>query len=281
METRAPLVVLGCGFTGVEAARLALADGRRVIGSTRSAARAVELAALGIEARVIPRLDAAAVTALVPAGAEVLVTFPPDGLTDGALAPALTAARAVVYISSTAVYGAASGSIDESVPVDPTAPRAAPRLAAEEAYRAQGGLILRAAAIYGPGRGLHVRLARGEHRLAGDGLAVVSRIHVTDLARLALAALDHGAHGAIFNAADATPAPQIEVITWLAARIGVPVPPSVPAESLHETLRHDRAIDGSRGRRELGVALVYPSYVEGFEACLDLDRDRDRDRDPR
>ena len=133
MEPRAPLVVLGCGFTGVEAARLALADGRRVLGSTRTEARAAELTALGIEARVIPRLDAAAVTALVPAGAEVLITFPPDGVTDAALAPGLTAARALVYISSTAVYGEASGSIDESVPVDPSAPRAAPRLADDRA----------------------------------------------------------------------------------------------------------------------------------------------------
>lgn len=268
METRAPLVVLGCGFTGVEAARLALASGRTILGSTRSAGRARELAALGIEARVVDRLDAEAVAGLVPAGADVLVTFPPDGVTDAAVAPALGAARALVYLSSTAVYGEASGSIDESVPVDPAAPRAAARLAAEEAYRAQGGLILRSAAIYGPGRGLHVRLARGEHRIAGDGLAVVSRIHVTDLARLALAALDRGARGSIFNVADATPAPQIEVITWLAARLGVPVPPSVPAESLHETLRHDRAVDGALARRSLGLELLYPSYREGFEDCL-------------
>ena len=268
MSTRAPLVVLGCGFTGVEAARLALADGRTILASTRSAGRARELAALGIEARVIPHLDAEAVADLVPAGAEVLVTFPPDGATDAAIAPALGAARAVVYISSTAVYGEASGSIDEGVAVDPAAPRALARLAAEEAYRARGGSILRAAAIYGPGRGLHVRLARGEHRIAGDGLAVVSRIHVTDLARLALAALDRGAPGSIFNAADATPVPQIEVITWLAARLGVPVPPSVPAESLHETLRHDRAVDGALGRRSLGLELLYPSYREGFEDCL-------------
>ncbi len=269
METPVPLVVLGCGFTGVEAARFALGDGRRVLASTRTPARAVELAALGIEARVAPRLDAAAVTALVPVGADVLITFPPDGITDAAIAGALGVARAIVYISSTAVYGDASGSIDESVPVDPAAPRAAARLAAEEAYRAHGGLILRAAAIYGPGRGLHVRLARGEHRLAGDGRAVVSRIHVTDLARLALGALDRGPRGAVFNAADATPAPQIEVITWLVSRLGVPMPPSAEAESLHETLRHDRAIDSARARRVLGVELLYPSYVEGFEACLE------------
>ncbi|MFS8069571.1 MAG: NAD-dependent epimerase/dehydratase family protein [Byssovorax sp.] len=268
MENRPALVVLGCGFTGVEAARLARAEGREVLGSTRSSAHAAELAALGIEARVLPRLDAAAVRELVPAGADVLITFPPDGATDALIAPALGAARALVYISSTAVYGDAAGEIDERVPVDPSAPRASARLAAEEAYRAQGGVILRSAAIYGPGRGLHVRLARGEHRLAEDGLAVVSRIHVTDLARLALAALDRGPRCAIFNAADAAPVPQIEVITWLAARLGVPVPPSVPPETLHETLRHDRAVDGSLARRTLGVDLVYPSYLEGFAACL-------------
>lgn len=268
MDNRAPLVVLGCGFTGMEAARLALAAGRRVLASTRSAAHAAELAALGIEARVLPHLDAAATSALVPAGADVLITFPPDGVTDAQIAPALGAARALVYISSTAVYGEAAGAIDERVPVDPSAPRAAARLAAEEAYRAQGAVILRAAAIYGPGRGLHIRLARGEHRIAGDGLAVVSRIHVTDLARLALAALDRGARGAIFNAADAAPVPQIEVITWLAARLGVPVPPSAPPATLHETLRHDRAVDGSLARRTLGVDLAYPSYLEGFASCL-------------
>lgn len=281
MESSPPLVVLGCGYAGLEAARLALAAGRRVLGTTRSGERAAALAALGMglgfEPRVTPRLDAAAVAALVPAGAEVLITFPPDGVTDALIAPALVAAKSIVYVSSTAVYGDAAGAIDERVAVDPSAPRAGPRLAAEALYRAQGGLILRAAAIYGPGRGLHVRLARGEHRLAGDGHAVVSRLHVTDLARLALAALDRGERGAIFNAADAAPVPQIEVITWLTARLGVPLPPSVPASSLHETLRHDRAVDGSLARRVLGVELLYPSYREGFAACLAADRAADRD----
>ena len=269
MEPRPPLVVLGCGFTGLEAARLALAAGRRVLASSRSPARAAELVALGVEARALPHLDAAAVADLVPPGAEVLVTFPPDGETDARIAKALSRARSLVYLSSTAVYGDASGTIDERVAASPTAPRAAPRLAAEEAYRAQGGLVLRCAAIYGPGRGLQVRLARGEHRLAGDGRAVVSRIHVTDLARLALAALARGPRGAVYNVADATPAPQIEVITWLAARLGVPVPPSVPPETLHETLRHARSIDGALARRELGIDLLYPSYRDGFEACRD------------
>src|SRR6185436_17973562 len=144
---------------------LALAEGTAVLATTRSPARAEALARQGFDARLLAALSAEAVAALVPSGAQVLITFPPDGQSDAAIAPALRRASAVVYISSTGVYGDATGRIDEATPVDPAAPRAAARLAAEEAYRAVGGVILRAAAIYGPERGLHVRLARGEHRL--------------------------------------------------------------------------------------------------------------------
>jgi nucleoside-diphosphate-sugar epimerase len=269
MSARPPLVILGGGYTGTEAARLALAGGEpSVIVTTRSPERAEALTRLGFDARLTAALSADVVAALVPRGARVLVTFPPDGETDAAIAPALARARAVVYLSSTAVYGDAAGRIDEATPVDPAAPRAAARLAAEDAYRAAGGVILRAVVIYGPGRGLHVRLARGEHRVAGDGRSVVSRIHVTDLARLALAALDRAKAGTVFVVGDNAPVPQIEVIAWLSARLGLPLPESAPREELHDTLRHDRAIDGGRIQRALGVALRFPSYREGFAACL-------------
>lgn len=269
MPARSPLVVLGCGYTGLAAARLSLAEGRAVLATSRGAARAAELAALGIDARVCAELDAGRVEELVPPGAAVLITFPPDGHTDARIAPALRRAGAIVYLSSTGVYGAASGAIDEDTPVDPAAPRAAPRLAAEEAYRRVGAIVLRAAAIYGPDRGLHLRLARGEHRIAGDGHAVVSRIHVEDLARLALAALDRGERGALYNAADDAPVPQIEVIRWLCARLDLPLPGAVAPETLHETLRHDRAISSARIQAALGVRLRFPSYREGFGA-IDL-----------
>jgi nucleoside-diphosphate-sugar epimerase len=268
MAIAVPLVVLGCGFTGEEAGRLARAEGQEVIATTRSPARAEVLAQAAFEPRLTGALTAESVEALVPRGARVLVAFPPDGVSDAAIAPALRNASGIVYLSSTAVYGDASGRIDASTPVDATAPRAAARLAAEDAYRAAGAVILRAAAIYGPARGLHVRLARGEHRLAGSGQAVVSRIHVTDLARIAREALARGAPAAIFTVADDAPVPQREVVAWLSARLGLPMPPSVPPGELHDTLRHDRAVDGGHVQRALGLTLLYPTYREGFEACL-------------
>ncbi|WP_434046384.1 MULTISPECIES: NAD-dependent epimerase/dehydratase family protein [Sorangium] len=267
-----PLVVLGCGFTGAVVAGLRRASGGRVIATTRSSERAAELAQAGIDVRVLPALTAEAVGRLVPDGADALVAFPPDGATDAAIAPSLGRARAVAYVSSTAVYGGATGRIDEATPTSADGPRAAARLAAEAVYRERGAVVLRAAGIYGPGRGLHQRLLRGDFRMTGEGdqqgRNVVSRIHVEDLARLALAALERAAPGEAFPVADDAPVPQIEVVRWLCARLGLELPAGAPREDLHETLRHDRAVDNAKIKRALGMTLLYPSYREGFEACL-------------
>ncbi|WP_232379772.1 NAD-dependent epimerase/dehydratase family protein [Polyangium fumosum] len=268
MKASDTLVLLGCGFTGTHAAKLALAAGSRVIGTTRSPERAASLSRLGVDVRLAPRLDVDLVAPLLREDTRVLVTYPPDDTTDAALLPLLSRAASAVYLSSTGVYGSAAGRIDEQTPVDPSEPRAAARLRAEALVRAAGGVVLRAAAIYGPGRGLHVRLARGEHKIAEGGQSVISRIHVADLARLALAALARAPKGEIFVVADDTPVPQAEVIDWLCARLGVPRPAEVPRADLPPTLRNDRSIDAGKIRRNLRVSLDYPSYREGFAACL-------------
>ncbi|MDC0741253.1 NAD-dependent epimerase/dehydratase family protein [Polyangium mundeleinium] len=268
MDTSEPLVLLGCGFTGTYAAKLALAAGTRVVGTTRSPERAAFLSRLGVDVRLAPRLDVDLVAPLLHENTRVLVTYPPDDTTDAALLPLLSRAASAVYLSSTGVYGNAAGRIDEQTPVDPSEPRAAARLRAEALVRAAGGVVLRAAAIYGPGRGLHVRLARGEHKIAEGGQSVISRIHVQDLARFALAALDRAPKGEVFVVADDAPVPQAEVIDWLCARLGVPRPAEVPRADLPPTLRNDRRVDAGKIRRSLGVSLDYPTYREGFAACL-------------
>jgi hypothetical protein len=68
--------------------------------------------------------------------------------------------------------------------------------------------------------------------------------------------------------ADDQPAPQGEVVRWLAGRLNLPVPASVPLEAAPETLRHDRQIDASRFKQHAQISWKYPTYREGFEACL-------------
>jgi nucleoside-diphosphate-sugar epimerase len=263
-----PLVILGCGFVGLEVARLALGEGSRVIGTTRGASRA-DLGAR-FEMRAAPELTRPIVESLVPEGARVLVAFAPDGVTDRAIAPALGRAR-VVYVSTTGVYGRARGHVDETTAVDPSEPRAADRLAAESVYRDGGATVLRAAGIYGPWRGLHRRLLSGDFKIPGSGSNVVSRVHVTDLATWILALLGPAGdshRGEAFVAADDAPVPQIEVIRWLCERLALPLPPQAPIAEVAPTLRHDRSVDNARIKRALGSSLVYPTYREGFEACL-------------
>jgi len=258
-------------------ARRAVAAGHRVVATTRQPDRREALERQGIDVHVLPGLTADVVGGWVGPSVDVLVAFAPDGRTDALVAAALAAARHVVYISTTGVYGARRGHIDESTPVDPTEPRARERLAAERCYRDAGATVVRAAGIYGPGRGLHLRVQSGTFRVPGDGRGVVSRIHVADLAELVSGIFRRApeGRGEVFVAADDTPVPQIEAIGWLCARLGCPMPPHVAIEEAPETLRHDRAIDNRRIKSWTGVSLRYSSYREGFAACLSEERSRD------
>jgi nucleoside-diphosphate-sugar epimerase len=143
------------------------------------------------------------------------------------------------------------------------------RVEAEQAV-AQGpwpSLVLRPAAIYGPGRGVHVALREGSFQLANDGSNFVSRIHVDDLATHAGHSLLSDLTGA-YPVADEKPCSSREIAEFCANLLGLPLPESVTEESLSETRRSDRRVDGSAIRRLLGIELRYPSYRQGIPAAL-------------
>lgn len=257
------LLVLGCGFTGTAVARRGRAQGRSVLATVRTEARAAGLRDDGFSVLVAPRLEPAELMPHVGAATQVVIAFPPDGETDRPIAESLRRARAITYVSSTGVYGDRCGVIDDTTPLpDVPSPRAARILAAEQCYRAVGATVLRCPGIYGPDRGLHMRILRGEHRIPGDGSRWMSRIHVEDLASFALAA--EKVPGETFVVGDLAPGPQREVVAFVCAERGLPMPASVPIEEVHETLRADRAVDSSRARAMLGVTLRFPTYREGM-----------------
>lgn len=264
----ARILLLGCGFTGLTVARQARARGLDVRATTRNAQRSAELASAGAAPLVLAHLDAASLASHVDAQTALIATFPPDGQTDANCAALAARAYASVYVSSTGVYGNTRGHIDDATPAAPDSPRNALRLAAEQAWRAAGATVLRVAAIYGPGRGMHERVRSGSARIAGDGKHRVCRIHVEDLALALLRSAELRLGPQTYVIADDEPAEQGEVVRYLAARLGVSCPASVPLDAAPETLRHDRAIDATRFKRESGLRWRYPTYREGFEACL-------------
>jgi len=218
----------------------------------------------------------------VPEGVAVLHSIPlvrqDDRLVEPspALSPLLERAARVVYLSTTGVYGA-QHHVDETTLPAPTTPREALRVAEEQRVQRScpSTLILRPAAIYGPGRGVHVSLRKGTHRLWGNGTNFISRIHVDDLAALCAAALQTSLPGA-FPVADEEPCPAREITEYCAALLGVAPPePSgrLPAE---DTRSANRQVNGRAICRLLGVDLRFPSYRTGIPAAIEAENDSDQ-----
>lgn len=271
--------IIGCGYTGTQLARTlasrGLAGEVAITRRDREVARALG-AALGVRGERLDLADPAPALA-VPPGAIVVCAAPPGSDPAGEIRALLALARdaaRLVYVSSTGVYGPGHGAwVDETWPVAPITESGRARAAAEAALAGAQvpWVALRAAGIYGPGRGLVDRIRAGTYRVIGDGTSHVSRIHVVDLVAAILAAGASTVTGAI-NAADDDPAPIGEVADAVAARLGLPPPPRVPAAAVPAEvtgmLTADRRIANRRLREELGVALRYPSWRDGLEAEL-------------
>jgi len=261
-----PLVLLGSGYTLTRFAVAEARAGRDVLAATRDATRRVELERAG--ARVTSLEDALSRTA----GAHVVVSVPPDAGLDAHIASALAerVPERLVYLSSTGVYGRASGHVDEDTPVDLSTPAARARVEAESRYLPLGARVMRIAGIYGPGRSAHTRLLAGTLRLPEGGGGRISRIHVDDLVDAIRVVLARGEAGAVYCVADERAAPTEAPVAWLSQRLGVPMPPRVPLERLNETVRGDRAVSNVR-LRTLGWAPRYPDFIAGYTALLEAE----------
>ncbi|WP_426751608.1 GNAT family N-acetyltransferase [Myxococcus sp. Y35] len=261
-----PLVLLGSGYTLTRFAVAEARAGRDVRAATRDATRRAELERAG--ARVTSLEEALTQTA----GAHVVVSVPPEAGLDDRIASALAERppERLIYLSSTGVYGRARGHVDEDTPVELSTPSARARIDAESRFLPLGAMVMRIAGIYGPGRSMHTRLLSGALRLPEGGGGRISRIHVDDLVDAIRVVLVRGDAGAVYCVADDRAAPTEEPVAWLCQRLGVPMPPRVPLESLNETVRGDRAVSNAR-LRTLGWAPRYPDFIAGYTAMLEAE----------
>jgi nucleoside-diphosphate-sugar epimerase len=301
------LFIFGLGFSASAIGAALRRDGWQVSGTVRSSAKFDALKAQGFAPLLFG--DAGGVRRALDGATHCLVSVPPrepgpvssplgvaasgSGRETGdpvlaAHGPALRAAsslRWAGYLSTIGVYGDLQGAwADEETAAEPETERGVARLEAEAAWTAfcrERGLpldIFRLAGIYGPGRNPLDRVRRGEaHRIVKPG-QVFNRIHVDDIARTVAAAifqerLEPGTR--LFNLADDEPAPPQDVILYAAELIGVPPPPELQFEeaALSPMARSfyagNKRLRNAKIKRELGVALKYPTYREGLRALLD------------
>jgi nucleoside-diphosphate-sugar epimerase len=184
-----------------------------------------------------------------------------------------------IYISSTGVYGDASGEwIDERTPTNPRRAGGQAALAAEQAIRAhqirKRAVILRLAGLYGPGRIPFLDALRAGEPIPAAGEGYLNLIHVDDAARAVLAAdrlapLDDGPR--ILCVSDGQPVRREDYYREVARQIGAPPPRFVapPADSPRASrAQADRRVSNSQMLAQLKVTLMYPDYRAGLAAII-------------
>jgi uncharacterized cupin superfamily protein/nucleoside-diphosphate-sugar epimerase len=277
----APLVIFGCGYIGGRLARAALAQGREVRVCARGAARLAPLGALGATVKFV---DAARPKQFGPAllglqhptvlyAVPPVTELPPGEAVRRATQAAIGAgAGCFIYLSTTGMFGdhPAEDWVDEDTPTATDDPAMTPYHTDEAAVEgaASAGLrtvILRLAAVYGPGKGVRDRLAKNDYKLLDEGANWSSRVHVDDVVRIILAAEERAPGGALYMVADDQPTTQREYVAWLCERMHIPLPPSVKSYAPGAARRphRGRRVRNARMKRDLGVSLLHPSYREG------------------
>lgn len=281
------VLIVGCGYVGIELGALLSARGHEVHGLRRHPPLQ-DFVRAGITPAAADLLDQKAMARLPwPFDWVVNCAAAPNGesqtyrrtYVDGnrALLDCLerNPAKRLVYTSSTSVYGQDDGGwVDESAPTAPGTPNGDCLVEAEQtiiaARRSQGlpATILRVAGIYGPDRGYWLRqFLNGEARMEGDGGRFLNMIHVEDVAGAIEAVLTHADAGPIYNAGDNAPATQREMFEWLSDRLQRPFPAIVPAGTRRRAVTNKR-IDNRKLRQETGWLPKYPTFREGYEALL-------------
>ncbi|WP_018318474.1 SDR family oxidoreductase [Bradyrhizobium sp. WSM2793] len=272
------LFILGLGYSARHFVRKHGGSFSHIAGTVRDPAQRNGLA--DIEVHAFSGEPLARETIEQVRDADVLVVSIPPGSGGD---PAITAfgdvlaagRRKIVYLSTIGVYGDHGGGwVDESTPPQATLDRARMRVAAEQAWMdiAHGdAAMLRLAGIYGPGRNALATLRAGTARCIIKPGQVFNRIHVDDIASAIMAAIQHKG-GGTWNVCDDEPAPPQDVIAYAAKLMGVAPPPeeafataemSAMARSFYAS---SARVSNARLKRELGVALVHPTYRHGLDA---------------
>lgn len=290
--TVSQILIFGCGDTGQRVARRCLAQQLPVAGVVRSETSHRALLNAGIESFLID-LDAPITTSGLPSrDAKVFYMVPPpeQGDSDPRLHTVLTALEhsglpaRILYISTSGVYGDCQGRwIDETAPLAPVTPRAQRRVAAEMALREWcdahrvSCIILRVPAIYGPGRLPLERLRSGMAALKAEECGFTNRIHIDDLARICIRAMNDAPDNTVYNVSDGNPSTFTDYLMLLAELTGLPKPPLVAMRDAEARIdagmlgfmRESKRLRNDKLLHDLKFTLHYPDVRSGILASLE------------
>lgn len=177
-----------------------------------------------------------------------------------------------IFVSSTAVYGVTDGTwVDESCPISPRSMAGVVLHEAEKRVWADHPehIVVRFSGIYGPGRERLLRIARDRTPVQNNPPYYTNRIHQDDCAHVLAFLFEKQRAGvnlaSCYLASDDTPAPMMEVVSWLACHIHGEKTAVESAEAngtQNKRCRNDRL-------KALGYVFKYPSYIHGYLPLLE------------
>jgi len=297
------LVVGASGAIGTRLVHQLIEHGHEVVGTCHSPHKVEALRAHGAEPVVLDALDAHAVRETVARVVPDAIVYEATALadlrfgrnfdrtfaqtnrlrtegTDNLLAAARdTGVRRFVAQSFASMRNAREGGMvkTEDDPLDPDPPenmresQAAMRHL-EQAVTDAGGIALRYGGFYGAANDALIEPVRKrQFPIVDGGGGYSSWIHLDDAAAATVLAAEHDGP-AVYNITDDEPAPTREWLPVLADALGARPPRRIPvwlarliAGEVAVLMGTDaRAASNAKAKRELGFALRYPSWRQGF-----------------
>lgn len=188
--------------------------------------------------------------------------------------------RHLIYISTSGVYGDCQGeAVAETRPVAAQNARAKLRVDAEQQIRCwakRNGVracILRVPGIYAADRLPVERLKKGTPAIVDIEDGYTNHIHADDLARIVLAALQHGKANRIYHTVDDSQMKMGTYFDVVAQALELPLAPRITRAEAQQVLspmllsfiNESRRLNNKRMKQELKVVLRYPTVAHALQ----------------
>jgi nucleoside-diphosphate-sugar epimerase len=289
------------GTIGVPLVRALVGSGHQVFAMTRSPEKQQSLRGLGATPVVADALDAAALTqVLIDARPDVVIhqltNLPKTGVrsakdlestnrlrTDGTknLIDAAVAGNAKRIIGASFVMLLAAKPDENGRLEDGAAAMQSMESQIVDASRSRRieGIVLRYGMWYGPGNPMTQQMiwmakrrllpvVKGDHSL-------LPVLHLDDAVAAAVAALDHGVPGTIYDIVDDQPVSMTDIVCELANRTGAPRPLTVPSwiprllsPYMARVTSVRLPLSNAKARAELGWRPLYPTMRDGLARTM-------------
>ena len=274
------MLLAGCGDIGMHLGQMLQEQGFQVTGLKRSPIKDAPFAMIYGDLQKPETL-----TELAPLYDFIVYTATPGSMTPQAyqdtyvtglknlMAATTEPAQHLLLVSSTGVYQQSQGEwVDETSTTEPQ--RFSGKTLLQSEQLASGGwpstVVVRFAGIYGPGRLRLIRKVQAGEPVSDEPPKYTNRIFRDDCVKMLAFLMAESLKGtpleSVYLGCDDAPVTDVEVLDFIADRMGLPRLPRTAAPE-GETVNQNKRCSNQR-IKNLGYEFLYPGYREGYERIL-------------